>query len=352
MLYDIYTSGDYDLGYVSLVYKVGSDITKYRIQKRAYEELGISSVPDVYFDGKYTHVLGEQDDDEPYRTKITTCGSRDVPDIDVDVNVVWQENAILKITGTVQNNEPEDYNGQLRVYIVEPESRWNNAYGDPFHFGVLDIPMDRPLAVQRTLSMQQDQSQPCPFSDTYEFSRTWFGTLYGYGDITPDNIMVIATVFDKNTGYAVQVAAAKPVATSFEDKSLTSDGYINITAQEAWDMLNCSCDGRQIPIDVRTLEEYFGERIYTPSSKDWPRLFPWRFRTGSPGPAQQEGLLLQLFMGLYRNKDIIIYCRSGNRSFYFTEILVENNFEGNIYNMVGGITAWTAAGLPTVEGLT
>lgn len=199
-LYSIYNSEDYDFYYVSLV----SD-ANYKIYNRI-RELGVVGVPDVYFDGGYRQESGAQPDEQPYRNAIIQSGEREVPDIDIDVSVVWQGNSILKISVTVQNNEAEEYEGHLRVYIVEPESRWNDANSNPYHFGVLHIPIDRSLAMP--------QGQIRPLGDTYTFSKTWFGFLYGFGDITQDNIMVIATVFDKDTDYAVQTASAEPTVSS------------------------------------------------------------------------------------------------------------------------------------------
>jgi rhodanese-related sulfurtransferase len=40
----------------------------------------------------------------------------------------------------------------------------------------------------------------------------------------------------------------------------------------------------------------------------------------------------------YRNKKIIVYCRSGNRSGIATKILNENGFKAT--NMIGGINGW------------
>ena len=40
----------------------------------------------------------------------------------------------------------------------------------------------------------------------------------------------------------------------------------------------------------------------------------------------------------YRNKKIIVYCRSGNRSKTAARILNENGF--NAYNMIGGMNGW------------
>jgi glutaredoxin len=202
-LYSIYNSGDYDFYYVSLVANMNT---------KAYnrvKELGVTGVPDVYFDGEYKHVLGAQDDEQPYRNAIVQCGERAVPNIDIDANVEWKGGGTLKITVNVLNNEPTDYNGHLRVYVVEKESRWDDNGGNPYHFGVLDIPIDRSLSL---ISQPQQQGSPSPLGDTYTFRKTWFGALYGFGDITQNNILVVASVFDPDSGYAVQTAAAEPTS--------------------------------------------------------------------------------------------------------------------------------------------
>ena len=203
-LYSIYESGDYDFYYVSLVAN-----ENFKIYDRV-KELGVYSVPDVYFDGGYLNIIGKQDDEQPYINAIQQCGNRDVPDIDVDVNVQWKDNAILDISVTVQNNEPEEYNGYLRVYIVEIESRWNDQSGHPYHFGALYIPIEKSLAMP--------QAQIKPLGDSYTFTKTWIGALYGFGDITIDNVMVIASVFDPDSDYVVETTAAMP--TSSEDNSI------------------------------------------------------------------------------------------------------------------------------------
>jgi len=213
-LYSIYNSGDLDFYYVSLVYDKGNLNVRSRLT-----ELGVSSIPDVYFDGGYRHLLGAQTDEQPYRNAMTQCGERDVPDIEItEVNVQWKGSGTLKITVNVQNNEPEDYNGHLRVYIVEKESRWNDNGGNPYHFGVLDIPIDRALSVVA-------QGQPMPLGTTYTFQKTWIGALYGFSDLTKDNILVIASLFDGDSNYAVQTAAAAPtVGGSSSQQSSQSQG--------------------------------------------------------------------------------------------------------------------------------
>ena len=129
-----------------------------------------------------------------------------------------------------------------------------------------------------------------------------------------------------------------------------NQGFINITAQEAWDLMNNSDDGRQIPIDIRRWDEYSSERIETPNQEDWPRWFPYEFTSGGPGPIKNEGLLLKLFISIYQNKEIIIYCRTGRRTGISAQILIDNGYTGTLYNMVDGITEWKLVGLPTVNG--
>ena len=45
------------------------------------------------------------------------------------------------------------------------------------------------------------------------------------------------------------------------------------------------------------------------------------------------------------DKEVIVTCRSGNRSGQVTDFLREQGYE-NVHNMEGGILAWEAAGLP------
>lgn len=45
------------------------------------------------------------------------------------------------------------------------------------------------------------------------------------------------------------------------------------------------------------------------------------------------------------DKEIIVGCHSGNRSFKMTQFLMDQNFE-NVYNMKGGIREWMEQKLP------
>ena len=121
--------------------------------------------------------------------------------------------------------------------------------------------------------------------------------------------------------------------------SLNSDGYIDITVEEAWNMLKDLSNGIQIPIDVRTDSEWKNEHIDMPPPEN-----PIHYALSN----LEEENGLQEFISLYGSETIILYCRTGHRSSVAAVLLVENNFPGTIYNMLGGITEWKTAGYPTI----
>jgi len=130
------------------------------------------------------------------------------------------------------------------------------------------------------------------------------------------------------------------LATAYKEIPLSAkDGYTNITVEEAWNFLNDDSNGIQEPIDVRTLFEWKNERIDT--------LYPEKPKHHCLDDLQDEIKLIE-FMELYAGKELILYCHSGGRSLTAAEILVENEFNGTIYNMLGGLSAWKTAGFPTL----
>jgi len=113
--------------------------------------------------------------------------------------------------------------------------------------------------------------------------------------------------------------------------------YINISAEEAWDLLSDTSNGIQIPIDVRTYDEWLIERIDTPFP-EFARLFILSDLRNENG--------INNFKSLYTNEEVIIYCLSGGRSASAAQYLIDNEFNGTVYNILGGITSWKQAGLP------
>lgn len=81
------------------------------------------------------------------------------------------------ITAESKTTNHLPYKGHLRIYIVEPESRWNMGDGNPYHFGFLDWAYNDEVSID--------------YLDTFEETLTW------QGDINEDNIIVMAAVFNQ-----------------------------------------------------------------------------------------------------------------------------------------------------------
>jgi rhodanese-related sulfurtransferase len=61
------------------------------------------------------------------------------------------------------------------------------------------------------------------------------------------------------------------------------------------------------------------------------------------------GELPQRLGELPHDQEIVVYCRSGNRSQSGADILARNGFSG-VTSMAGGIKEWSTAGFPTETG--
>jgi thioredoxin 1 len=81
-------------------------------------------------------------------------------------------------------------------------------------------------------------------------------------------------------------------------------------------------------LDVREHDEYAAAHI------DGAQLIPL-------------GTLANRLDEVPRDQPVIVVCRSGNRSGSATDLLIEHGVDA--WNMAGGMTAWTAADLPTAR---
>jgi rhodanese-related sulfurtransferase len=107
-----------------------------------------------------------------------------------------------------------------------------------------------------------------------------------------------------------------------------SCNYTNATAAEAKRMVDN--DPELIILDVRTRAEYSKRRLRN------AKLVP-------------VGELTARLNQLSKFDTILVYCRLGVRSARASGILVRNGFQ-DVYNMLGGITAWIDAGYPVCLG--
>jgi rhodanese-related sulfurtransferase len=107
------------------------------------------------------------------------------------------------------------------------------------------------------------------------------------------------------------------------------DCPINLTVNEAWELLNDTSNGIQIPIDLRSEEDWNESFIDTP----WPEHPRWIGHIDN-------------FTEEFEGKEVLFYCKGGYQSLLRCYMLCEAGFNGTLYNMIGGFTAWIEAGLP------
>jgi len=125
---------------------------------------------------------------------------------------------------------------------------------------------------------------------------------------------------------AVLLLAFVAVPAVFGETS-EAGSYIDITVDEAYKMIK-KAHKNLVILDVRNQSEYDLGHLYNAV------LIP---------VYELEDRINELQEHI--NDPIIVYCKSGYRSQIACEILANNGFT-NVYNMLGGITAWMEAGYP------
>jgi len=173
--HSIYGSGNYDFEYIELVDDENS------VASARFGQFNPRYVPTSYWDGGENVLPGTSYG--TFYNYLDASGSRVVPDLVADLDVLWQGNAKIEITYNVQNNEASNYPGRLRIYVIELESTlWNDFIGNPYYHAFLDF------AVNQVIDISAGGS----ISDTI----VWDGSAEGYPNIASDNIQVILAVFD------------------------------------------------------------------------------------------------------------------------------------------------------------
>jgi rhodanese-related sulfurtransferase len=125
--------------------------------------------------------------------------------------------------------------------------------------------------------------------------------------------------------FAVVVLAA--AAFYFMQRGSGDSDYGNVDVAEARDLIGEK--GGLVILDVRTVSEYESGHLEGAINIPVEAL---------------SGRLSEL----NPNDELLVYCRTGNRSTTAVGILKENGYD-RIYHMDAGIVAWENAGFPTVS---
>ena len=134
---------------------------------------------------------------------------------------------------------------------------------------------------------------------------------------------------DKQTQMIIVIAVIGLAAAAYYFIQMGSgnSGYGNVDVAEARDLIGEKAD--LVILDVRTVSEYDSGHL-----------------DGSINiPVEELSGRLSEFNP---SDELLVYCRTGNRSTTAVGILRENGYDG-IFHMYGGIVAWNSAGYPTVS---
>jgi|GEM_PF-1734267 len=292
-------SHSYPFFYVSLV----SDKNTHAEARLDSTEYNLAGFPTAFFDGGYRVNVGADPDDIPaqvewYRSTIIECGSRVVPDIDVDLSLEWLGNATVNVAISVQNNEASGYDGRVRAYVTEKVSRrdWRDSHGRRYEYAFLDYAFNEDIYVDAGAS----------WNDTVAWNGNSHDDGYGndFGDLAQDNVMVIAAVFNAewDTGYAYPGDTSNPHPFEAHYVDETGAAWFNsspnvpsspnpaIFAKGVDVHAHLSWTGGDIdPGDTVTYDVYFGTEYpplqvawsesaatYDPGTMDYDTTYYWR----------------------------------------------------------------------------
>ncbi|KAA0003773.1 MAG: hypothetical protein FE043_02065 [Thermoplasmata archaeon] len=182
ILHSIYLSGEHPFYYVTMP----SD--KFEVANHRLEgDYNIYGYPTCFFDGGNEVAYGLKDESY-YEKKISEAGSRDVPDLSIEVLANWIQcpcQVGLFVEAYVTNSGGEKYNGRLAVYIAEINSRWTDSNGIPYHFGFMGYAINEQISVNA-------------YGKHYS-SGYWNPPAYGFEHMLEkdmENIIAIGVIFN------------------------------------------------------------------------------------------------------------------------------------------------------------
>jgi len=135
MLFDLYTGHEYDFYYVTMV----GDKNEFAYE-RIKNDYNFYRYPTIFIDGGYRVLLNNSR--SALEEAIRESMKREKPSVDIDVNATWIQCPCqhgLDIEVEIRNSEKGEYDGMLKVYIAEINSRWDDYSGNQYHFAFLEF---------------------------------------------------------------------------------------------------------------------------------------------------------------------------------------------------------------------
>jgi len=184
IIHELFESEEYNFYYVSMVLDKND-----KAKERLKNDYNIVGYPTLFIDGGYSVILEGSDDVSIYTQAIQQAAVRDVFNVQVTINAEYDKNTNeLKTEAVVYNYENETYISRLRVYLTEINSRWINSYSEepkPYHYGFIDYIINEDITVDS--------------DDITTITATKKLTDFLITDLDPENLMVIAVVFNSES---------------------------------------------------------------------------------------------------------------------------------------------------------
>jgi phage shock protein E len=129
----------------------------------------------------------------------------------------------------------------------------------------------------------------------------------------------------KSSGFVLSCAAALMLATAFAGEPAVAP----LVSQEALLERQARSDAALFVLDVRTPEEFAAGHV--PGAVNVP-----------------HDQLASRLAEVPRDKDVVVYCRTGRRSQIATDLLAANGFK-RVAHLQGDMVAWQEQGRPVVK---
>ena len=177
VLHDLFDSDDPDFYYVSLVHDKNS-VAANRLDND-FNKLG---VPTVYVDGGYDVILGSDNFRSKFQQSLEEANNRDVPNIYLNLTSEWNETrGEIKNTVLIKNNDDENYEGRLKIYITEITSAWRDNNNERYSYTLIDYGYNNEI----TLDVDENKS----ISEIWELPD----------NVDKDNLWIMAVLFNSDS---------------------------------------------------------------------------------------------------------------------------------------------------------
>lgn len=134
IIHELYTTSDYDFYYVSLV-KDKSSLADARLE----DDYNWKANPTVYVDGGHQVLFGSAFETSDYIQAIVQSQQREKANLSMTLSALYLDETEMAATQTnITNHQQSTYSGELRLYLTEIVSNWDDYDGNSYHYSLVD----------------------------------------------------------------------------------------------------------------------------------------------------------------------------------------------------------------------